>query len=273
MLECVVNVSEGRDPEVLGRLVGACGSDLLDLHVDQHHNRAVFTLVGESAPRRLAAETWRSIDLAAHAGVHPRLGAVDVVPFVALAGSGPADAVRARDDFARWAADEHGVPCFLYGPERTLPSIRAGAFSDLAPDVGPAAAHPRAGAVCVGAREPLVAWNLWLDGTSLAEARALAARLRGPHLRTLALDVGGRTQFSCNLVAPDVVGPAEVHALVSESAVVTGAELVGLIGAEHLARIPRGSWEMLDVDGSRTVEARLARRAVLLAAMRGEVSR
>lgn len=266
VLECVVNVSEGRDQAVLGLLARACGDDLLDLHVDPHHNRSVFTLVGESAPRDLAREAWRRLDLSDHAGVHPRLGIVDVVPFVALGATPSAEAVRARDDFARWAAHEEAVPCFLYGPSRTLPSVRKEAFATLAPDIGPLAPHPQRGAVCVGARDALLAWNLWLDHHDPADARRIAASIRGPHVRALGLDVGGRAQVSCNLVAPDVIGPHEVHRLVAADATVTGTELVGLIEARVLASVPRDQWEMLDLRASVTVEARIASRALRIAA-------
>src|SRR5256885_987430 len=115
MLECVVNVSEGRDQGTLDELAAACGSDLLDRHVDPDHHRSVFTLVGEEAPRALAAGAGARLDLRTHTGVHPRLGVVDVVPFVPLAGAGLHDAVVARDAFARWAGTELAVPCFLYG--------------------------------------------------------------------------------------------------------------------------------------------------------------
>ena len=271
VLECIVNVSEGRSTEIVTRLAEVCGDDLLDLHIDPHHNRSVFTLVGEAAPRRLAEETWRLVDLSSHDGVHPRIGAVDVVPFVALGNTPSRDAVRARDDFVEWAATEHGIPCFLYGAERTLPAVRSGAFTDLVPDAGPTTPDPRVGAVCVGARDPLVAWNMWLDGTDVEQARRIAAAVRGPHLRTLGLDVGGRTQLSCNLVDPGVVGPADAHRLVSEHAEVTGAELVGLLEARVLAGVPAESWEMLDLAPSRTVEVRLARRALIMAARAANV--
>ena len=100
VLECVVNVSEGRDAVVLDRLATAAGVDLLDLHHDPFHHRSVHTLVGEEAPRRLAVEAVASIDMRIHDGVHPRLGAVDVVPFVPLTGSTMADAIAARDAFS-----------------------------------------------------------------------------------------------------------------------------------------------------------------------------
>lgn len=273
MLECVVNVSEGRTASVLDDLVRACGDDLLDLHVDPHHHRSVFTLVGESAPRRLAEQAWRHLDLSEHSGVHPRLGVVDVVPFVPLVGSTSADALRARDEFARWAGDNHGITVFVYGPERSLPEVRAAAPSSIAPDAGPSVPNPRTGAVCVGARGPLVAWNLWLDGTDLPTARRVASAIRGPHLRALGLDVGGRTQVSCNLVSPEVLGPHDAYRLVSDRAAVTGAELVGLIEACALAHVPRPLWDTLDLDVSRTVESRLARRALTIAARQGAIQK
>ena len=123
MLECVVNVSEGRREDRLGVLAAAAGADLLDVHRDGDHHRAVLTLVGTEAPRRVAAAAVAELDLRAHDGVHPRLGVVDVVPFVPLEPATMADAVAARDAFAAWAGGELGVPCFLYGEERSLPRI------------------------------------------------------------------------------------------------------------------------------------------------------
>ncbi|HJV08317.1 MAG TPA: hypothetical protein VJ653_01490, partial [Acidimicrobiales bacterium] len=119
----MMNVSEGRDRSVIDALAGAGGECVLDVHADRHHHRAVLTLAGagvEAAVRGVATEAVRRIDLRLHVGVHPRLGAVDVVPFVPLAGSSMDDALAARDRFAAWAGEELGVPCFLYGPERTL---------------------------------------------------------------------------------------------------------------------------------------------------------
>ena len=121
VLECVVNVSEGRRPQVLGALVAAAGPDLLDLHVDPDHHRSVLTLVGEEAPRAVAAAAVELIDLRRHTGAHPRLGAVDVVPFVALAPTPAAEAEAARDRFARWARAELRLPALRYGP--SLPSL------------------------------------------------------------------------------------------------------------------------------------------------------
>lgn len=266
MLECVVNLSEGRDEALLRDLAQVVGDDLLDVHRDPHHHRSVLTLVGEDAPRALAEAAVARLDLTDHDGVHPRLGVVDVVPFVALAGSGPEDAVRARDDFARWFAGTHGVPCFRYGPERSLPEVRRRAFRDLAPDDGPPVPHPTAGASAVGARPLLVAYNAWLVEDDLAGARAVAAEVRQEGLRTLGLQVGGRVQVSMNLVAPERLGPATAYDLVRRAAAgrglhVDGAELVGLLPAAVLAEVPRARWRELDVDEDRTIEARLGRRS------------
>jgi glutamate formiminotransferase len=260
VLECVVNVSEGRDPAVLAALEQAAGADLLDRHTDPHHHRTVLTLVGEDAPRRVAAAAVERIDLRRHEGVHPRIGAVDVVPFVPLDGSTMADALRARDAFAGWIAADLGVPAFRYGPERTLPEVRRDAFAALAPDAGPPAPHPTAGAVAVGAREVLVAYNVWLAEADPAVARRVAASVRRPAVRALGLLVGSRVQVSMNLVAPDQVGPAEAFDLVSAAAGVDGAELVGLLPRRVLERIEPARWSALDLGADRTIEARLAAR-------------
>lgn len=259
MLECVVNVSEGRDRSVIDGLVAAAGSDLLDLHFDPHHHRSVFTLVGIEAPRRLARVAVDTLDIGQHDGVHPRLGTVDVVPFVPLPGSTMSDALRARDEFARWAARALGVPTFLYGPERTLPEVRRRAWRDLEPDTG-GVPHPTAGAMCVGAREVLIAFNVWLTTPDLALARNVARAVRGPHVRALGLQVGDRVQVSMNLVAPDLVGPAEARDAVAAHASVDGCELVGLLPLSVLVATPGDRWCELDLDEDRTIEARLATR-------------
>jgi glutamate formiminotransferase len=259
VLECVVNVSEGRDLGRIDALAASAAPDVLDVHHDPDHHRAVLTLVGTEAPRRLAAASGRELDLRAHAGVHPRVGVVDVVPFVPLDGATMADAVAARDAFAAWAGDELGVPCFLYGEERSLPQVRKDAWTSLAPDTGPRQPHPTAGAMCVGARAPLVAYNVWLAEPDVATARRIAAAIRGPHVRALGLLVGDRVQVSMNLIAPDLVGPAAAYDLVAAQAPVAGAELVGLVPTAVLHAVPPARWEELDLAADRTIEARLER--------------
>jgi glutamate formiminotransferase len=261
MLECVINVSEGRRREVIDSLVAAGGASVLDLHCDAHHNRSVLTLASEeveAAAREVGRLAVRSIDLRTHTGAHPRLGALDVVPFVALEGTAPSSAVAARDRYASWAAAELELPCFLYGPERSLPEVRQGAFRRLRPDAGPPAAHPTAGAVCVGARPPLIAYNLWLaPGTPLEEARRVAGALRGNRLRALGLQVGERVQVSTNLLDPLRLGFEAAYDAVADEVAVERAEVVGLAPASTLDAVPRHRWPALGLDASMAIEARL----------------
>ena len=264
MLECVVNVSEGRDTSRLDAVTAAAGAQLLDLHRDEHHNRSVLTLAGdgvEAAVRRVARAAVDHLDLRTHTGVHPRIGALDVVPFVPLDPSTLTHAIAARNRFASWAGETLELPCFLYGPERSLPSIRRGAFRDLRPDAGPSRPHPTAGACAVGARLPLVAFNLWLRDAGIDTARELAVALRNEHVRALGLVVGDHVQISMNLLSPVEVGPAAVYDTVAATGTpITRAELVGLVPRAVLEATPPGRWEQLDLDAERTIEARLAPR-------------
>jgi glutamate formiminotransferase / 5-formyltetrahydrofolate cyclo-ligase len=275
ILECVANVSEGRDDALLASLADRAGDTLLDLHRDHDHHRAVLTMAGPAGPlseaaRAVATTAVERLDLRAHAGAHPRLGVLDVVPFVPYLRGGPPvrdlrAAVEARDAFARWLGDVLGVPSFLYGPlahgtPRTLPEVRRHAFAGLAPDFGPASADPRTGATAVGARPVLVAYNVWVSPPGVA--RVVAPQVRRPGLQALGLAVGERAQVSCNLVEPDVLGPAQaydlVRALVREhGGSVEGAELVGLLPESVLAGVPAGRWPELGLSAGATVEARL----------------
>jgi glutamate formiminotransferase len=281
VLECVVNVSEGRDETILDALARVCGDALLDRHVDRDHHRSVFTLAGGStveATRALARETVALVDLSRHAGVHPRVGALDVVPFVALAGSTTDDAVGTARAFARWVGDELALPAFLSDaadPDgRTLPEVRRDAFGTRAPDQGPARPLPTAGAVAVGARAPLVAVNCELANDDLALARSIAGRLRErdgglPGVRALGLRLESleRVQVSMNLVALERTGVETACTAVDELArgagsAVTRVELVGLLPGAELERCSAEfrAWSGLAAD--RTVEARLAARCV-----------
>ncbi len=261
MLECVINVSEGRDPGIIDALAAAAGPDLLDVHSDPHHNRSVLTVVGEAAAQAVAGATVACVDLRAHRGAHPRIGALDVVPFVPLGEATIADAVAARDRFCRWAAKSLDVPCFAYGPERALPEVRRSAFVTLSPTTGPAEPHPSAGAVAVGARPAMVAYNVWLAAPDLDLAQRVATKVRGPSIRALGLSVGDRAQVSMNLVEPAMVGPAAATDAVASLAPIAGCELVGLVPRAVLDAVPRSRWAALDLAEDRTIEARLAARA------------
>jgi glutamate formiminotransferase / 5-formyltetrahydrofolate cyclo-ligase len=276
VLECVPNVSEGRDDARLDRLSAACGPALLDRHVDRDHHRAVFTLAGpdvEDAVRALARAVTSQLDLRTHAGAHPRLGALDVVPFVALGDEAPGRAVVAAREFARWVAEALDVPVFLYDaadPEaRTLPDARRDAFVRRAPDAGPAAPHPALGAVAVGARPPLVAINCELASDDVVLARRIATAVRErdgglPGVRALGvhLDRAGRAQVSMNLVALERTGVEQACTAVRDRARAAGndvarVELVGLLPAAELARCDPGFLAWAGLGPDQTIEARL----------------
>lgn len=271
VLASAVNVSEGRDPDTVDVLAAACGDLLLDVHLDADHHRSVLTLGGPGrdlldAVQTLVRAAVETLDLSGHAGVHPRFGVVDVVPFTPVGSPDLAPAIEARDRLAIWAGATLGVPCFLYGPmpdggTRSLPEVRRGAFITLRPDTGPDRPHANGGAMAVGARGNLVAYNLWVTGLTLAETRAVATRLRGGSIRALGLAVGRFTQVSCNLVEPDVVGPAEAYDRVAAALPPTGrierAELVGLVPASVLARTPESRFVELGLSVGDGLEARL----------------
>jgi glutamate formiminotransferase len=273
VLSCVVNVSEGRDERVIRAIADAGGRGVLDVHSDPDHHRTVLTMAGEEVEswvQAVARRTVELVDLRRHQGVHPRLGALDVVPFSPLdpgghpVGAGDlAAALDARQRFATWAGRTLALPCFFYGPERRLPDVRRSAFVRLEPDAGPMTPHPSAGACAVGARFALVAYNLWLAVADLAVARSIAAAVRGPAVRALGLSTAGVTQVSCNLTDPWSVGPAQVYDAVEVLArgagtAVTRAELVGLAPAAVVDAVPQTRWRQLDLDPGRTLEARLA---------------
>jgi glutamate formiminotransferase / 5-formyltetrahydrofolate cyclo-ligase len=256
LLLAVPNLSEGRDEAVLQRLESSVApARVLDVHVDPDHNRAVFTLVarqGELAAGLvgLARAAVESIDVRAYDGVHPCVGALDVMPVVwldeARRGAACAEALTA----AALVGEDADVPVFLYGELATRPEqaerawIRRGGPDELArridagellPDYGPHRAHPTAGAVLAAARPPLVAFNLDLDSDDLELARSIAAELREadgglPGVRALGLYLAerGRAQVSTNVHDYRAVPLREIVARVRARAPVAEAELIGL---------------------------------------------
>ena len=213
-----------------------------------------------------ARQVVEKLDLNAHAGVHPRIGVLDVVPFVPLGDATIDDALVLRDRAAQRLSGELEIPCFLYGPQalggRTLPSIRSTAFGSLKPDLGPSEAHPSAGAVAVGARRPLLAWNIWLTGISPGEAKRLAALVRSEHVRALGLKVGPSVQVSCNLIDPTLTTPLDVldavRASLAEPRSFQRCELVGLAPRAVLDLIDEQEWELLDLSEAATIEHAVA---------------
>jgi glutamate formiminotransferase len=281
VLECVPNVSEGRDARVCDALAAACGASLLDVHRDPDHHRSVFTLAGpgdrdaEAAARRLACAVAERLDLRVHDGVHPRIGALDVVPFVALDGSRRADAVDAARAFAGWITAELGVPALLYGDAdpagRSLPALRRVAAAADLEDASTVTPHGRLGAVAVGARPVLVAVNCELDRDDVALARTIARGVRErdgglPGVRALGFALASRrvVQVSMNLVDLGATGlqPAceRVRAVArARDADVTRVELVGLLPRAELARCDPAFLEWARIGDDRTIEARLER--------------
>jgi glutamate formiminotransferase len=202
IIECIPNVSEGRRPEVIEAIAGAIravpGVRLLDYSSDASHNRSVFTMAGDADPIKAAVlamyeHAVPAIDLRTHTGEHPRLGAVDVVPFVPIEGVTMDACVALAKDVAREVASRFGVPVYLYEEasahpaRRNLEDIRRGEFEGLgarmasagwAPDFGPATPHPSAGASVIGARMPLIAYNINLNTDRLDVAKKIAAAIR-----------------------------------------------------------------------------------------------
>ena len=252
LVQCVPNFSEGRDPVIIAAIVQAVqdtpGVRLADWSADPDHNRLVVTFVGPPAPVQAAAlaaaaAAVERIDLRTHTGVHPRLGAIDVLPFVPLQDITQSECAALAAGTGRELAAHYGLPVFLYeaaSPEgRSLPAVRKHAFGMFAPDYGPALPHPTAGAVVVGARGPLVAYNVNLATPNLQIARAIAREMRTlpplPGIRALGLPLPSRglTQVSLNLTRPAETPLLAVFGWVQARALEMGTETVAseLIGA------------------------------------------
>ena len=267
IIECVPNVSEGRRADVVRALTDAVGSvpgvRLLDASSDASHNRSVLTMAGDASPLKAAvlalfAEAASRIDLRTHRGEHPRLGAVDVVPFVPIEGVTMADCVALAQDVAAAVAARFAIPVFLYEDAATRPSrrnledIRRGEFeglaaklasSDWTPDFGPSAPHPTAGATVIGARMPLIAYNINLATNRLDVAKKIAAAIRyssGGYRFVKAMGImleeRGIVQVSMNLTNYEKTPIFRVFDLVKREARRYGvnvleSEIVGLVPA------------------------------------------
>jgi glutamate formiminotransferase len=286
-LESVPNFSEGRDRATIDSLGEALGgrARLLDVHSDPDHNRSVFTLVGsaddlvESLLAGIACARER-IDLRTHKGAHPRIGAADVVPLVPPV---PEEMKRARETalaLAERVGGELGLPVFLYGelaPGRGPAFFRRGGVEELArrletgelvPDFGPTRLNERAGGVLVGARRPLIAFNVNLRG-SLEAAREVAASVRErdggfPGVRALGLDLpgAGLVQVSMNVEDYEAVALHEIVERITREASARGAEVVGseLVGLMPAGAALAAAGAMLGIEGfdaSRVLELRL----------------
>jgi glutamate formiminotransferase len=288
IIECIPNVSEGRRLDVVGALVGAVrevrGVRLLDVSSDAAHNRSVLTLAGDASALKaavvvLVGEALGHIDLRAHKGEHPRLGAVDVVPFVPIEGATMADCVALARATGADIAQQFGLPVYLYEEaastplRRNLEDIRRGEFEALpnkmalpewAPDFGPRQPHPTGGAVAVGARMPLIAFNVNLATDRLEVAKSIAAAVRHSsggfrYVKAMGIALGDRgvVQVSMNLTNFERTPILRVFEAIEREAARYGvavmeSEIVGLVpaaalvaAAEHTLRLQRFSRDQI----------------------------
>lgn len=295
MIESVPNVSEGHDTSVvqgLAEAVRSGGSLLLDYSADPSHHRSVYTMAGDAGPierslLQLVRAAVAHVDLRTHRGVHPRIGAVDVVPLIPLTGSTMTDCIELSHQVGRAIADTFGIPVYLYEhsatrPERRrLEQIRRGSFEglaqkmahpDWAPDYGPPRPHPSAGATVVGARMPLIAYNVNLDSTDVAVAQAVAAAVREssgglPCVKALGLPLLHRNvaQVSMNLTdfsrtSVQTAFDAVEREAASRGVRVLESELIGLIPAAALAGTSAERLKLTGFTRSDILEERIAER-------------
>jgi glutamate formiminotransferase len=265
-LLAIPNISEGRDLATVDAIAASFGAPLLDVHSDPDHNRSVFTIAGEPgalAERVVAGarEAIARVDIGAHRGAHPRIGAIDVAPIVYLDDASRGAACAEALVLGDMLGDELELPVFIYGElaqGRTRAELRRGGHEELArrieageltPDFGPPRLHATAGAVLVAARAPLIAFNLELEPpTTLEQARAIAARIRErgseglPGVRAIALELERRgvIQISTNVEDHRSTSLADVVAAVSRHAAVARAELVGLAPRAAFKGFPDG---------------------------------
>lgn len=292
-MECVPNFSEGRDLEKIEKIVALfrakTGVKLLDYSNDEDHNRLVVTVVGEPGALKTAVleaigQAVAQIDLNHHSGQHPRMGAVDVVPFIPIRGCTMEEAIALSREVGEAVASRYGLPVFLYeksasAPHReNLAAIRKGEFEGMAekmqqpqwqPDFGPAAPHPTAGATAIGARMPLVAYNVNLGTDNLEIASAIAKKIRyiGGGLRFckamgVELKERGIVQVSINMTDYTRTALYRAFELVRIEArrygvPVVGSEIIGLVPMEALIDTASYYLGLEDFSMNQVLEARI----------------
>jgi glutamate formiminotransferase len=293
IIECVPNVSEGRRADVIDRLAGALravpGLRVLDVQSDAAHNRSVFTLAGDAAALAAGIPTLfegalAAIDLRTHQGEHPRLGAVDVVPFIPIEGVTMEACVQLAKAVAADVAARFGLPVYLYEEASTSPArknledIRRGEFEGLAakmaqpawaPDYGPAVPHPTGGASVMGARMPLIAYNINLATNRLDVAKKIASavRMSSGGLRFvkamgIPLDDRGVVQVSMNLTNYEKTPIFRVFEMVKREAArygvaVLNSEIVGLVPSAALTQAAEYYLQLEGFSGGQVLETRL----------------
>jgi glutamate formiminotransferase len=293
IIECVPNISEGRRPDVVARIVEAVrrvpGARLLDFSSDASHNRSVITMAGDPGPLKAAVLALFDaavglIDLRTHTGEHPRMGAVDVVPFVPIEGVTMDDCVALAKDTARSVAERFALPVYLYEEasvnplRKNLEDIRRGEFEGLAakmatadwgPDYGPSTPHPTAGATVIGARMPLIAYNINLTTDRIDVAKKIAAAVRFSsggfrYVKAMGVTLADRgiVQVSMNLTNYEKTPILRVFEAVKREAEKYGvnvleSEIVGLVPAAALIDAAEATLQLTAFKRNQVLETRL----------------
>jgi glutamate formiminotransferase len=292
LIECIPNFSEGQRRDVIDAIAAAVagvpGATVLDIHADYDHNRSVITFAGEpgavaEAAFQAARQAARLIDMNQHRGQHPRVGATDVLPFVPLRGATLEECAEIARAVGRRIGEELGIPVYLYEAaatrpdRRELPNLRRGEYEGLreaitndptrAPDYGPARLGA-AGATIVGARPPLIAFNVYLNTNDVRVAKRVAKAVRGSSgglrgVRALGLLVGARAQVSMNLIDFKTTPLHRTVEMVAREAAAYGAsivesELVGLIPEDALLDAARFYLRLHTMRDDQLLERRIA---------------
>jgi glutamate formiminotransferase len=287
IVECVPNFSEGKDPKIINAIFDAAKTvksvKVFELEYNASHNRMLFTIVGE--PEAVLSSVFESIkvatkliDMNRHVGEHPRIGATDVVPFVPVSGVTMEECVKLAEKLGKKVGEELGVPVFLYEeaaskPEnRNLADVRKGEYEGLKikmnkPDFGPEKVHPTAGAVIIGARKYLVAYNVNLDTPDVEIAKQIAKKIREkdgglPGVKALGFEVDGFAQVSMNLVDYEKTNFDEAYRAVEVEAEKLGvkikdSEIYGMIPLESVVAAVKTTFKADNFKSDQVLEKKL----------------
>lgn len=292
LIECVPNFSEGRNKKVIDAISSAAakikGIRIFEVESDKSHNRCLFTIVGE--PEKVMDSVYESINVATklidmrkHKGEHPRIGATDVVPFVPISGVTVKECIALARKLGKKVAEELGIPVYLYEDAATRPNminladVRKGEYEGLKeeiginperhPDFGPLKMHETAGAMVIGARKYLVAYNVNLDTKDVTLAKKIAQKIREkdgglPGVKALGFDVDGFAQVSMNLVDFEKTNFDEVYRAIEKDAETHGvsiksSEIYGMIPLESMVRAVKKTFKADTFKSDQVLEKRL----------------